>query len=106
MGSRDADGGEHESYRRRRAVPPSTDLLAAAATFLLDRSPGCSAAERVVSCPFGTLAPGASATAEIAFTTSATGAAVNSAVVVGEQPDLQRLNDVAAAAVNVAGPGG
>ncbi len=81
-----------------------TDLLPAAATFLPDRSPGCSAAERVVSCPLGTLAPGARATAEIAFTTSAPGAAVNTAVVVGEQPDLQRLNDVAAAAVNVAAP--
>ncbi len=82
----------------------ATDLLPAAATFLPERSPGCTAADRVVSCPLGTLAPGASASATVAFAIAATGSAVNTAVVVGEQPDPQRLNDVAAAAVSVAAP--
>ena len=67
------------------------DTLPAGVTFV--SAPGCSEAAGVVTCPLGSLAPGASASATLTVNPTSTGPKLNVAEVTGNEADQDSFNN-------------
>lgn len=80
----------------------ATDTLPASESFVSGAA-GCSAAGQVVTCAFGTLGPGASASMSytVSIALGAPSSLVNDASVTGDRPDSNAANNSASATITV-----